>query len=47
MRFIKANNLVPYLLSENWAKFARAYNGAEYAKNKYDIKLRDTFKKYK
>lgn len=47
MRFIKANNLISYLKSENWAKFARAYNGAGYAKNKYDIKLKNAFNKYK
>lgn len=47
MRFIKANNLIPYLKAENWAKFARAYNGAGYAKNKYDTKLASVYRKYK
>lgn len=47
MRFIKANNLIPYLKSGNWARFARAYNGAGYAKNQYDIKLQRAYNKYK
>lgn len=35
-----------YLRNKEWAKFARAYNGAEYAKNNYDTKLLKAYKKY-
>lgn len=47
VNFIKTNNLVRYLREKNWAKFARGYNGASYAANKYDIKLETAYHKYK
>lgn len=37
--FLKANNLIVKLQRHDWAGFARGYNGKEYAKNKYDVKL--------
>ena len=46
-KFCEANNLVRHLESKNWALFARGYNGSEYEKNKYDIKLADAYEKYK
>jgi hypothetical protein len=44
-RFIRAQHLAPALASENWAAFARGYNGAGYSKNDYDGKLRTAFRK--
>ena len=41
--FIKSNNLIPALQNRNWAQFARAYNGPEYARNAYDTKLAEAY----
>lgn len=38
-RFIKYNNLVSAMLSRNWNRFARVYNGPAYAENHYHTKL--------
>lgn len=35
------------LQNHHWAEFAKNYNGAQYAKNKYDIKLDRSYTKYK
>ncbi|WP_298952024.1 N-acetylmuramidase family protein [uncultured Methylobacterium sp.] len=40
---IKAKGLAGALKAHDWAKVARGWNGPGYAKNKYDIKLRDRF----
>jgi len=45
-KFIKSEGLVKHLKNNNWAKFARGYNGAGYKKNKYDTKLATAYKKY-
>ncbi|SNZ20960.1 N-acetylmuramidase domain-containing protein [Cohaesibacter gelatinilyticus] len=37
--FIEKNNLVCHLKSLNWHKFARAYNGPAYRKNRYATKM--------
>jgi hypothetical protein len=37
--------LLPALQAHNWAAFARGYNGANYAINKYDVKLAEHYKK--
>lgn len=42
-RFISKNGLVPHLKSENWADFARRYNGPAYLRNRYDSKLKAAF----
>ena len=47
IRFIKVNGLLLALKNKDWVKFARGYNGAGYAKNKYHIKLANTYAKYK
>lgn len=39
VRFICANHLQGYLQTQNWAAFARGYNGPAYAKNAYDKRL--------
>jgi len=45
-RYIKANNLVNALKNKDWKAFARGYNGKEYAKNSYDVKLGNAYKKW-
>lgn len=45
-RYIKANNLVNALKNKDWKAFARGYNGAAYAKNSYDVKLANAYKKW-
>lgn len=44
--FIVANNLAAALAAQQWATFARGYNGPAYAKNSYDNKLATYFAKY-
>ncbi len=45
-RYIKVNNLVNALKNKDWKAFARGYNGASYAKNNYDVKLANAYKKW-
>ena len=45
-RYIKVNNLVDALKNKDWKSFARGYNGAAYAKNSYDVKLGNAYKKW-
>ncbi|MEF9957976.1 MAG: N-acetylmuramidase family protein [Acinetobacter sp.] len=45
-RYIKVNNLVNALKNNDWKAFALGYNGKAYAKNKYDIKLANAYKKF-
>lgn len=44
------NDTIRYYYNElqrkDWAGFARGYNGPGYAKNRYDIKLANAYKKY-
>ena len=47
IRFLKVNNLDHHLRTLNWAAFARGYNGASYAVNKYDVKLAAAYNKFK
>jgi len=44
-RYIKVNNLINALKSKDWKSFARGYNGIAYAKNGYDVKLANAYKK--
>ena len=37
--FVKANRLDDELCRRDWTAFARGYNGAAYARNRYDVKL--------
>ncbi len=46
-RFIEKNNLIAALKRKDWKAFAKGYNGAEYAKNQYDVKLANAYKKWK
>ena len=45
-RYIKVNNLVNALKNKDWKSFAHSYNGAAYAKNSYDVKLGNAYKKW-
>lgn len=45
-RFIKVNGLVDELKRKDWKGFARGYNGPAYAKNSYDTKLAEAYKKW-
>jgi hypothetical protein len=43
--FIKSNRLISALNTHSWASFAVKYNGSQYKKNNYDIKLAEAYKK--
>lgn len=45
-RFIVTNKLINALKNKDWKAFARGYNGPAYAKNSYDIKLANAYKKW-
>ena len=45
-KYLDANNLIRHLKSQNWASFARGYNGPAYATNKYDIKLKNAYERF-
>ena len=45
-RFIQKSGLVAKLNSQDWAGFARIYNGPGYRKNRYDKKMAAAFAKY-
>jgi hypothetical protein len=46
-RFVEHNTqLLNALRSHDWTQVARLYNGKNFAKNKYDIRLRDSHKKW-
>jgi hypothetical protein len=44
--FVIGNKLDGHLRNKAWAKFARGYNGAGYAKNKYDVKMATWYAKF-
>ncbi|HET9994735.1 MAG TPA: N-acetylmuramidase domain-containing protein [Candidatus Acidoferrum sp.] len=39
-------NLDTAMRSHDWANFARGYNGPNYAKNQYDVRLAAAYQKY-
>ena len=41
--FIVAENLHRPLQEEDWVAFARGYNGSDFAKNQYDVRLRHEY----
>ncbi|OTG72375.1 peptidoglycan-binding protein [Acinetobacter sp. ANC 4169] len=45
-RYITVNNLINALKNKDWKAFALGYNGKAYAKNNYDIKLANAYKKF-
>ena len=44
--FIKKNNLASPLQNRDWATFARRYNGGDYAVNRYDEKLQESYLRF-
>jgi hypothetical protein len=44
---VSGKSLLEWLRGKNWAKFAYGYNGSDYAKNNYDVKLLNAYNKYK
>ena len=46
VQFILSAGLDDELRDHNWAGFAKGYNGSQYAKNKYDVKLRNAYNKW-
>lgn len=44
--FIEGNGLAKVLAVHDWTSFARAYNGPDYAQNRYDIELNGFYQKY-
>lgn len=46
VNFVINNGLADELRNKQWARFAKGYNGAGYAKNKYDIKLAAAYRKF-
>lgn len=47
LKFIKANKLEITLQALNFPLFAKRYNGPSYRSNKYDIKLQNSYEKWK
>ncbi|MGL6036541.1 MAG: N-acetylmuramidase family protein [Legionella sp.] len=45
-RYIVHNNLIGALKRKDWKAFALGYNGKAYAKNNYDVKLANAYKKW-
>lgn len=46
VRFIKKAKLVRFMEDQDWAGFARSYNGPGYKKNKYDLKMARAYKHF-
>lgn len=47
VRFIKASpNILKALKAKDWVGVAKGYNGPSYAKNNYDVKLREAYEKF-
>lgn len=47
IKFIQADKrLVKALKEKDWTTFARIYNGPNYSKNSYDIRLKEAYNKY-
>lgn len=46
LAFCSNAGLIEVLQRKDWAAFARAYNGDQYAANKYDQKLRNAYNEY-
>jgi hypothetical protein len=45
--FLRSSQLEVPLRAKRWTVFARGYNGAGYAINKYDVKLESAYQKYR
>lgn len=45
-RFVENTGLTKYLRNKDWARFARAYNGASYARRGYHTKMAAAYRKF-
>ena len=45
-RFMQSTGMVEYLRKKNWRAFARAYNGAGYARKGYHTRLAAAYARY-
>jgi hypothetical protein len=45
--FLRTNGLIFHLVKQDWATFARRYNGPAFEVNKYDQKLKKAYEKFK
>jgi hypothetical protein len=45
--FMRSEGLVLFLAAKDWAGFAMRYNGKDYARNQYDVRLRKAYEQYK
>ena len=45
-KFLVSTGMVKYLQKKEWAKFARAYNGASYARRGYHTRMANAYKKF-
>jgi N-acetylmuramidase/Putative peptidoglycan binding domain len=44
--YLEANDLARHLKNQDWAKFARGYNGKSFAQNQYDVKLEQAYARF-
>jgi hypothetical protein len=44
--FLEANRMTPLLRQQDWAGFARRYNGPGYWRNRYDVKLAEQYTRF-
>lgn len=44
--YIRVNRLDKHLRNQDWKNFAHSYNGKDYAKNSYDVKLANAYKRW-
>jgi hypothetical protein len=44
--FLKANGLAASLVNQDWAGFAKRYNGPSYWQNHYDVKLAEQYQRF-
>ena len=47
LEFLKNTGIYKYLINQDWAGFARLYNGSGYKANQYDLKLEKAYKSFK
>jgi hypothetical protein len=46
VRFLRRRDVIKSLNAQDWRRVARTYNGAGYAKNRYDVRLRDAYARW-
>jgi hypothetical protein len=46
INFIKNTGLKKPLQEKDWVAFAKGYNGRNYAKNNYDVKIQKAYEKH-